>query len=391
MKNKNGETIVVKSNTLVEMRPYDMELNEQRFFLMYVGMIHPRDIQNTREVKFNLKEFGKLVGLRRTQPGDLKPVVEKLFKRHIEITLPNGWEWIHLFKQARVIEENGVWFVEMNCSDEMLPFISELRSNYTTYELSYALSLKSENQIRMYEILKSYQWKGEKILELEELRLGLGILEHQYPRFSDFNRRILKSCQDALYENTDIKFEYELIKTGRNITAIKFLIFENIPKPKTIADEIFPNEEVITTAESTIENGVQLPPSEAVPNDNQEELAENNTKQKRRPTPEEFNAMSEEELHEWYGPPIISNFAVACNFEFDEDEIQVLLGIFREEAMWLLNAKDQYGYSKAYYVLGTVYQTLQLRRKKEKITHPHGWMKVALRARCKDESGEKNG
>lgn len=48
----------------------------------------------------------------------------------------------------------GEWFVEIRCSEEVMPYMFEMKKNYFTYQLWNALKLKSVNQIRMYEILK---------------------------------------------------------------------------------------------------------------------------------------------------------------------------------------------------------------------------------------------
>jgi plasmid replication initiation protein len=80
----------------------------------------------------------------------------------------------------------------------------------------------------MYEILKQYEYLGERIITLEELRMMLGIEPHEYPRWIRFKDRVIDSCQKALEENTDIKFMYDPIRKGRKgIHAVKFIISKN--------------------------------------------------------------------------------------------------------------------------------------------------------------------
>ena len=81
----------------------------------------------------------------------------------------------------------------------------------------------------MYEILKQYEKIGERKMTLLELRDRLGLEKFEPPRWNNFKTRVIDSCQAALEEHTDIKFTYELIKSGRgnSIIGIRFFIEEN--------------------------------------------------------------------------------------------------------------------------------------------------------------------
>ena len=81
----------------------------------------------------------------------------------------------------------------------------------------------------MYELLKQYEKIVVREVSLLDLRGLLGIEKEEYPRWSDFKRRVIDSCQQALLESTDIKFTYEPIKKGRGgkIVAITFYIEKN--------------------------------------------------------------------------------------------------------------------------------------------------------------------
>jgi hypothetical protein len=92
----------------------------------------------------------------------------------------------------------------------------DFKNRYFKYELWNALRLKSPNQVRMYEILKQYEWIGKRELTVIELRELLGIDANEYTdRWDNFKKKVLDSCQQALKENTDICFTYERGKTGK--------------------------------------------------------------------------------------------------------------------------------------------------------------------------------
>jgi hypothetical protein len=94
----------------------------------------------------------------------------------------------------------------------------DFKEKYFKYELWNALRLKSSNQIRMYEILKQYEFIGHHEWSVQELRELLYIGENEYSGrtgWSDFRKNILDACQAALKESTDICYTYERGKTGK--------------------------------------------------------------------------------------------------------------------------------------------------------------------------------
>ena len=113
-----------------------------------------------------------------------------------------------MFKEAVVEkDENEEWYVEFDSHDKALPLMFAFKNKYFQYELWNALRLKSPNQVRMYEILKQYESLGIRELTLVNLRELLGIEKKEYSgrtSWSDFKKKVLDSCQQALQESTDI-------------------------------------------------------------------------------------------------------------------------------------------------------------------------------------------
>lgn len=223
-----GKELIEKRNILNEVRKNNMSLQELRFFSIYLSKINARDI-STRTVRFPLSDFQKIMEFGRLNTAQLKATTDSLLGKVVSI--PNergGYTSFQLFKECTVDkDEFEEWYVEIDAHDKALPLMFDFKDKYFTYELWNALRLKSGNQLRMYEILKQYEKLGERKLPLTELRELLGISENEYPRWDNFKRRVLDSCQEALADNTDICFEYEPIRVGRKITGVKFTIKKN--------------------------------------------------------------------------------------------------------------------------------------------------------------------
>lgn len=222
------KNLVEKRNVLNEIRRNNMTLQEMRFFSIYLSKINARDI-STRKVSFPLEDFRRIMEIGRMNINHFQSVTNGLLGKVVNVKDENGgYTGFQLFKRCKVFkDEFEQWFVEIDAHDDALPLMFDFKRDYFTYELWNALRLKSSNQLRMYELLKQYEKVGERRILLTELKQFLGLAADDYPRWDNFKRRILDSCQEALLETTDICFEYTPIKSGRKITGIHFKIKKN--------------------------------------------------------------------------------------------------------------------------------------------------------------------
>lgn len=223
--------VVTKRNVLNEIRANTMSLQELRFFSIYLSKINPSNT-GTRAVRFPIEDFKSIMELGRVNIEHMKAVTNSLLGKVVNV--PNdsgGYTGFQLFKQCVVdVDEEGEWYVEIDAHDKALPLMFEFKDRYFSYKLWNALRLKSANQLRMYEILKQYERIGERVIPVVELKNLLGIEPSEYPRYGDFRRWVLDSCQAALSENTDIAFTYEPFgRKGRGgkIMQLRFIIQKN--------------------------------------------------------------------------------------------------------------------------------------------------------------------
>ena len=337
--NLDPKHLVEKAHILNEIRTNNMTLLELRFFSIYLSKINARK-ESTRKVRFKLREFEKIMELSRCKPKDIEPAIDRLLCKvvHVPVGKKGGYSAFQIFKECIVDQDHrGIWYVEIDAHDKALPLLFNFKSHYFTYQLWNALGLKSVNQLRMYEILKQYEYVGERTLYLEDLRGLLGIEPDEYKRWDNFRRRVLDACQKALEELTDIKFTYEPFKENysRSINAIKFIIEKNESYKDPLALERF--------IDSLVEPDPEL---EA----------------------EEKAARYDEHLR---------FIAEACEYAFSNAEMQVifnLLAPIKNQLKRYLFVKEQYDYMK-------------MRNEKEHIQKPFGYFKKIVEAKIKSDYG----
>lgn len=250
-----GTEIVEKKNVLNEIRHNDMTLQELRFFSIYLSKINARD-ESTRKVKFKLEEFKKIMNIGRLNIQHFKNVTDSLLCKILHVPNEDGTEGFtgfQIFKECKVYKKPGEcnqWYVEIDAHDKALPLMFNLKSNYFKYEIWNALRLKSRNQLHMYELLKQYEKIGIREIPLIQLKDWLGLSENEYKRWEKFKTDVLNKCQIALKKYTDIKYDYEIIKTGRKVTGVRFIISKN----KEYEDQLQLSEFIKIKKDENIDN-----------------------------------------------------------------------------------------------------------------------------------------
>lgn len=216
-----------------------MTLQQLRFFTIYLAKINP-DNPEEKVVRFSMKDFASIMNVEVNEDA-IKTNVVNLLEHTVWVKskkYKNGITACHLFKKCEIWEDAAEGkMMEFQCSEEVEPYLFQLKSNFTTYEVWNTLRLRSVTNSRMYQLLKQFQKIGERTILIDDLKEQLGIDKNAYPEYKVFSRDVLKKAQDALREKTDICFDYTSI--GRPAKSIRFTIYKNEDYDKQISlDEI---------------------------------------------------------------------------------------------------------------------------------------------------------
>jgi len=214
---------VVKANELIQKSRYNLQIQEQKIILYLISKLKPENIE-IKEQLFEIKEFCKICGLDDTSGANykyIKQTLKDLRDKSIWVKLENGAEttlaWID---KVTIFEHSGKVVVKID--DIMKPYLLQLKEHFTQYELLYTLGMKSQYSIRLYELLKSYEFQHEKFFEIDELKIRLSA--ETYNRFADFKRRVLAPAIQEINNLSDITVIYNLSKEGKKYSEIGFTI-----------------------------------------------------------------------------------------------------------------------------------------------------------------------
>ena len=224
--------IVTQANELISAR-YTLPLVEQRLVLTMIARIQPED-EDFKEYRVSIRELSEFIGIDKNSAyRECKKTTENLLKRVLKIEEPGRLLQTHWVSSADYIDGEGCVIL---CFDPKLkPYLLQLKGNFTSCKLEMLLSFKSQYTIRFYNLLKQYQSLKTREIGLELLRDMLGIGKDQHIEYSNFKNNILKPIQKEMVEKADVTFEFDEIKYGRRVGAIRFHIFtKKLPKVSSI-------------------------------------------------------------------------------------------------------------------------------------------------------------
>jgi len=214
---------VVKANSLIQQSRFYLTTQEQKIILYLVSKIKPED-KELSFYEFDIIEFCNVCDIDSDNGKNyknIKQTLKNLRDKSIWVTDENGDETLYAWlDHVKVIKKSSK--VTLKINELMKPYLLQLSSNYTQYTLYYVLAMRSQYSIKLYEVLKSYQYKFRCEFDLDDFKRILGA--EKYQRHADFMRYVLTPAMTEIGELSDIKATYELYKTGRKFTRIMFTI-----------------------------------------------------------------------------------------------------------------------------------------------------------------------
>lgn len=217
---------VQKSKPLFALWQSELTLAEFKILDTYLGRINSHDDEH-RTVKFGKGELEELLGVKQLKPQVLDDRLKHLMTT---VRIPDedskrGFTRISLFEKAHAEQDDyGVWEADLTCTESAKKYIFDVENiTYLRYKLKNIINIKSRYTYIMFLYLWDNKYKRTWEIDLSELKAMLNCdNEPSYDKFKVFNDRILKRVQNEMHEVTDIRYDYETVKRGRSVVAVKF-------------------------------------------------------------------------------------------------------------------------------------------------------------------------
>lgn len=231
--------LVVKDNALINAS-YNLDLVEQRLILL--AIVEAREsgkgINANNPLEVHAESYINQFNVaRQTAYQALKDASKDLFARQFSYQEMNKRgnienvlsRWV---SEIRYIDAEAT--VKLIFAPAIVPLITKLEEQFTKYELQQVSNLSSAYAVRLYELLIAWRSTGQTpVIELEEFRKKIGVLDDEYTRMGNFKDRVLHLAIAQVNEFTDITVKYEQHKKGRSIYGFSFSFKQkkNVNKP----------------------------------------------------------------------------------------------------------------------------------------------------------------
>jgi len=287
MGNRDNEPLqnlsLVKSNEMISAK-YKSTLLENQVMAIALTRIevNAKDKDSPLEARLYPGELKRLVSDPVHIYRDLKSLSQSITGHTMFLEDGNG-----NFKAFSVVPnaeyKDGVFIIKFN--SELKEHILGLERNYTTLELSVMTDFTKNASFRIYELLKKDLYKSKPEINdgrvdveynISEFRFMIGLAngddqgvknemarmsknninwdvlyqkldkkDRKYEKWYDLAKYVIKPAQMELEEKSDIRFEYEGIRSGHSMNRIVFHIYKNKPAVEIIEKQkIFEKEEM---------------------------------------------------------------------------------------------------------------------------------------------------
>ena len=224
---------VTKSNALIEAN-YKLSTLEQKIILYLISQIH-KDDDDFKMYKLPIQEFSELLGYRGSPKyTELREITKNLMRKVLEIREGQKLKQMSWVSYVEYDAHSG--YVSLAFDPRLKPYLLQLKREFTTYRLKNVMELKSSYSIRMYELLKRWQYMGDVVIQLDDLRMMVGVGD-KYSEYHNFKKRVLTPANKEISEKTDITFVYKEIREKRKVVALRFQIKEKVIEPVAIEEK----------------------------------------------------------------------------------------------------------------------------------------------------------
>jgi plasmid replication initiation protein len=231
-----GERWVTMNNQL-NRAGHGLTLSEKRLVMMAISKLDSRkalrvgDIPTTRLTAAEYADQYEVDS--DTAYTQLKSAAKSLYNRSITFFEPahkrsgkplkpirTDMRWV-----GRCTYHSGEAWVELAWWQELIPFLTGLQKNFTTYQLQQASALRSGYSWRLLELLTRFgdkQGTGWAEYTIEDFCTSMGATEKQRANFNNIKRRIVEPAIKELTEKDGWVIEWEAIKAGRKVVRLRF-------------------------------------------------------------------------------------------------------------------------------------------------------------------------
>jgi len=226
------EIEVRQHNALTNAR---YEYTELQLDLLFFLLSKLRKDKQDSVYELNIKDLSLLTG-KKYNAAYLHKATSDMGSRVFEVQTETRYRQLWMFQRVDYLLGQGI--IEIKLTEDITPYLFDLKENFTSYELASALRLTSKYAKRIYQYCSQWKDQGEtKKYDIQDFKHMLGLLDDKGKdkavRMSDFRESVLDVAVKQINEHTELHISYKLEKRVRTYKNIVFTV-----KPQALAETI---------------------------------------------------------------------------------------------------------------------------------------------------------
>ena len=202
------------------------EYTELQLDLLFFLLSKLRKDQQDSVYELNIKDLSLLTG-KKYNAAYLHKATSDMGSRVFEVQTETRYRQLWMFQRVDYLLGQGI--IEIKLTEDITPYLFDLKENFTSYELASALRLTSKYAKRIYQYCSQWKDQGEtKMYDIQDFKQMLGLLDDKGKdkavRMSDFRESVLDVAVKQINEHTELHISYKLEKRVRTFKNIVFTV-----------------------------------------------------------------------------------------------------------------------------------------------------------------------
>ncbi len=240
-----NELKVVESNEAARELVTDLKVCEMRLIYFLISLVSQEDTE-FRRIRLGKETLAQIIfpsdeKSARGRGKEIAAIMDSLAKAQwcINDALSTQyWAW---FSYASLQYTDATHSLIDYCDFKFNPMLARhllnLQKNFSQMQYCYLSQLSRVCSFKLYEVLSSYLYLGQKEIGVDDLRRKLKLLDGAndlYPEYKRFNAKVLAPCIAEINEKTNLIVSYEAVRdseNGHKIAAVRFDVKTKAQEP----------------------------------------------------------------------------------------------------------------------------------------------------------------
>lgn len=209
---------IKQSNRLIEANYY-LSDREQKFILLYISQLD-KNAPDFCQIELPISQIKEALKLGQDYPKVLwnicKNIMEKVLTLYDKF---EGWYMTHWIQSVRYNSRKQT--ISLLFDKKLRPDLLQLQEAYVSADTALCLQFKGKYTARFYMLVRQYLRIGNRILTIADIIQKFELPETYQKRISHIKDAVVDPSLTQIKARSDITFEYEYLKEGRRVTALR--------------------------------------------------------------------------------------------------------------------------------------------------------------------------